>query len=45
MARQWVTGIAIVCALGLAGCTASKRVAEIVTPGKAYMVKADAPTA
>jgi hypothetical protein len=35
MARKWVTGIVIVCALGLAGCAGSSK----------YMVKADAPTA
>jgi hypothetical protein len=45
VAHKWVTGIVIVCALGSAGCTASKRLAEVVIPGKAYMVKADAPTA
>jgi hypothetical protein len=31
MARKWVTGIVIVCALGLAGCAGSSK----------YMVKAD----
>jgi hypothetical protein len=35
MARKWVTGIVIVCALGLAGCAGSSK----------YMVKADTPTA
>jgi hypothetical protein len=47
MARKWVTGIVIVCALGLAGCTARNTVRNWVTGivGGPYMVKADAPTA
>ena len=47
MARKWVTGIVIVCALGLAGCTARNTVRNLATEivGGEYMVKADAPTA
>jgi hypothetical protein len=47
MARKWVTGIAIVCALGLAGCMTRNTLRNLATEivGGEYMVKADAPTA